>query len=128
MKVKRALVLELNKLTEDQEIILDELSRRRSNFFKFLENPKKDKSKGIEVVRPPKYANPEIPHRAVIWFDLVIGLKGGVRVRIYKFSKGISESLLFAGIGVSGSVNLPRGIRVGLAYQTPSKVYDFSRR
>ena len=53
------------------------------------------------------------------WFDLVTGLKRIVRLRIYKLGKGISESLLFAGIGVEGSVNLPRGIRVGVTYQTP---------
>jgi len=41
---------------------------------------------------------------------------------------GISKSLLFAGIGVEGGVNLPRGIRVGITYQTPSETYDFSRR
>ena len=47
---------------------------------------------------------------------------------------GISESLLFAGIGVCSGVlekrseYTPRGIRVGLAYQTPSEAYDFSRR
>ena len=34
------------------------------------------------------------------WFDLVTGLKGVVRIRIYKLTKGISESLLYAGIGV----------------------------
>jgi len=34
-------------------------------------------------------------------------------------SEGISESLLFAGIGVEGDVNSPRGIRAGVTYQTP---------
>jgi len=55
------------------------------------------------------------------WFDLVTGLKKVVKIRIYKLSKGISESLLFAGIGVEGGVNPPRGIRVGITYQTPSE-------
>lgn len=62
------------------------------------------------------------------WFDLVTGLKKVVRVRIYSFKGGISESLRFAGIGVEGGVNLPGGIRVGITYQTPSEAYDFSRR
>jgi len=53
------------------------------------------------------------------WFDLVTGLKQVVRIRIYKLGKGISEFLLFAGIGVEGDVNSPRGIRVGVTYQTP---------
>ena len=53
------------------------------------------------------------------WFDLVTGLKKVVKIRIYKLGKGISESLLFAGIGVEGGVNPPRGIRVGVPYQTP---------
>jgi len=48
------------------------------------------------------------------WFDIVTGLKRVVKIRIYKLSEGISESLLFAGIGVVGGVNLPRGIRVGI--------------
>jgi len=55
------------------------------------------------------------------WFDLVTGLKKVVKIRIYKLSKGISKSLLFAGIGVGGGVNPPRGIRVGITYQTPSE-------
>jgi len=55
------------------------------------------------------------------WIDLVTGLKKVVKVRIYKLSEGISESLLFAGIGVEGGVNPPRGIRVGVTYQTPSE-------
>jgi putative transposase len=55
------------------------------------------------------------------WFDLVTGLKGVVRIRIYKLSEGISESLLYAGIGVGGGVNLPRGIRTGVTCQTPSE-------
>jgi len=38
-----------------------------------------------------------------------------VRIRIYKLGKGISKSLLFAGIGVEGGVNPPRGIRIGSA-------------
>ncbi len=42
--------------------------------------------------------------------------------------QGISEFLLFAGIGVEGGVNPPGGIRVGVTYQTPSEAYDFSRR
>ncbi|WP_457567010.1 hypothetical protein, partial [Desulfurobacterium sp.] len=62
------------------------------------------------------------------WFDLVTGLKQVVRIRIYRMNKGISESLLFAGIGVEGSVNLPRGIRAGEISQTPSEACDFSRR
>ena len=49
------------------------------------------------------------------------GLKGVVRIRIYKLSEGISESLLYAGIGVGGSVNLPGGIRAGITCQTPSE-------
>ena len=55
------------------------------------------------------------------WFDLVTGLKRVVRIRVYKLTKGISESLLYAGIGVGGGVNLPGGIRVGITYQTPSE-------
>ena len=51
-----------------------------------------------------------------------------VKVRIYKLSEGISESLLFAGTGVEGGVNPPEGIKVGVTYQTPSEAYDFSRR
>ena len=62
------------------------------------------------------------------WFDLVTGLKKVVRVRIYEFGKGISESLQIAGIGVGGGVNPPRGIRVGITYQTPFEAYDLSRR
>ena len=62
------------------------------------------------------------------WFDLVTGLKKVVKVRIYNLSEGISKSLLFAGIGVEGGVNSPRGIRVGITYQTPSEAYDFSCR
>ncbi|WP_456484948.1 RNA-guided endonuclease InsQ/TnpB family protein [Desulfurobacterium sp.] len=62
------------------------------------------------------------------WFDLVTGLKQVVRIRIYRMNKGISESLLFAGIGVEGSVNLPGGIRAGEISQTPSEACDFSRR
>ena len=42
-----------------------------------------------------------------------------VKIRIYKLGEGISESLLFAGIGVEGGVNSPEGIRVGVTYQTP---------
>jgi len=41
------------------------------------------------------------------WFDLVTGIKKVVKIRIYKLGEGISESLLFAGIGVEGSVNPP---------------------
>ena len=48
------------------------------------------------------------------WFELVTGLKKVVRIRIYKLFEGISESLLFAGIGVEGGVNPPEGIRVGV--------------
>ena len=55
------------------------------------------------------------------WFDLVTGLKRVVKVRIYKLSEGISESLLYAGIGVEGGVNPPRGIRTGISCQTSSK-------
>ncbi len=55
------------------------------------------------------------------WFELVTGLGKVVRVRIYKFNKGISKSLLFAGIGVCGGVNPPRGIRVASSCQTPSE-------
>ncbi|WP_456455988.1 zinc ribbon domain-containing protein, partial [Thermovibrio sp.] len=55
------------------------------------------------------------------WFDLATGLKEIVRIRIYRLSEGISESLQYAGIGVEGGVNPPRGIRVGTTYQTPSE-------
>jgi putative transposase len=34
---------------------------------------------------------------------------------------GISKSLLFAGIGVCGGVNPPRGIRAGETSQIPSE-------
>ena len=53
------------------------------------------------------------------WFDPVTGLKKVVKIRIYKLGEGISGSLLFAGIGVEGGVNPPRGIRVEVTYQTP---------
>ena len=43
------------------------------------------------------------------WFDLVTGLGKVVRVRIYKFSKSISESLLYAWIGVEDGVNSHQG-------------------
>ncbi|ADY73497.1 transposase, IS605 OrfB family [Desulfurobacterium thermolithotrophum DSM 11699] len=59
------------------------------------------------------------------WFDLVTGLKKVVKIRIYELSKGISESLLYVGIGVEGSVNLPGGIRVGITYQTPSEAPSY---
>ena len=49
------------------------------------------------------------------------GIKAVVKVRIYQLSKGISESLLYAGIGVEGGVNPPRGIRAGISCQTPSE-------
>ena len=49
------------------------------------------------------------------------GLKRVVKVRVYKLSEGISESLLYAGIEVEGGVNPPRGIRTGLTSQTPSE-------
>ena len=62
------------------------------------------------------------------WFDLVTGLKRVVRIRIYKPSEGISESLLYTGIGVEGGVNPPGGIRTGIICQTLSEAYDFSRR
>jgi len=61
------------------------------------------------------------------WFDLVTGLKRVVKVRVYKLSEGISDSLLYAGIGVEGGVNPPRGIRTGITCQTSSEAYDFSR-
>ena len=139
-KVKRAIVFELSRLTEEQKIILgyltyhagklwnqanyliknklakpyyvdlyhklkdtsihllslqsrcaqiipDELARGWSNFFKFLENPKKFKSKGIEIVRPPKYVNPEIPHRAVIWD------KTGFKIEKSKIRLSLSKEL-----------------------------------
>jgi len=35
--------------------------------------------------------------------------------------EGISESLLYVGIGVEGGVNPPRGIRTGITCQTPSE-------
>ena len=62
------------------------------------------------------------------WCDLVTGLKKVVRIRIYEFGKGISESLQFTGIGVEVGVNPPRGIRAGATYQTPSEAYYLSRR
>ena len=34
------------------------------------------------------------------WFDLITGLKQIKKIRIYRLSKGISESLLYTGIGV----------------------------
>ena len=55
------------------------------------------------------------------WFDLVTGLKGAVRIRIYRLREGISESLQYAGIGVEGGVDLPGGIRVGITCQPPSE-------
>ncbi len=45
------------------------------------------------------------------WFDLIIGLKRTVKVRIYNLTEGISKFLQYAGIGVCGGVSLPRGIR-----------------
>lgn len=52
------------------------------------------------------------------WFDLVTGLKKVVRLRIYRFSRGISESLSCVGIGVAGGVNPPWGIRAVPLCQT----------
>ena len=52
------------------------------------------------------------------WFDLITGLKKIVKIRIYKLSKGISNSLLYTGIGVAGGVNPPWEIRTGLTSQT----------
>jgi putative transposase len=49
------------------------------------------------------------------------GIKAVVKVRIYQLSKGISESLLYAGIGVEGGVNPPRGLRIRITCQTPSE-------
>jgi len=69
------------------QIVLDELARGWSNFSKFLDNPKKYKSKGIEIVRPPKYVNPEIPHRAVIWD------KTGFKIERSKIRLSISKEL-----------------------------------
>ena len=142
MKTKRAIVLELNNLTEEQQIILghltyhagklwnqanylvknrlakpdyrdlynklkdtslhlrslqsrsaqivlDELSRGWSNFFKFLENPERFKKKGIEVVKPPKYANPKTPHRVVTWDKTGFKIEGSrIRLSISKSLKG----------------------------------------
>ena len=151
MKVKRALVIELDSLTKEQEIILghltyhagklwnqanyliknrlakadyrdlynklkddpinlrslhsrsaqivlDELSRGWSNFFKFLKDPERYKKKGIETVRPPKYVNPQIPHRVVTWDKTGFKIKGS-RIRL-SLSKGLKEHL-FKNFGFS---------------------------
>ncbi len=73
------------------QIVLDELTRGWSNFFKFLKNPEKFKDKGIEVVRPPKYANPKIPHRVVTWDKTGFRIEGS-RLRL-SISKGLKEHL-----------------------------------
>jgi putative transposase len=144
-KVKRAIVFELNRLTEEQEIILgyltyhagklwnqanylvknklakpdyrdlynklkdnsihlrslqsrcaqiilDELSRGWNNFFKFLKDPERYKKKGIETVRPPKYVNPQTPHRVVTWDKTGFKIEGS-RIRL-SLSKGLREYLL----------------------------------
>ena len=145
MKTKRAIVLELNNLTEEQQIILghltyhagklwnqanylvknrlakpdyrdlynkledtslhlhslqsrsaqivlDELSRGWSNFFKFLGNPEKFKKKGVETVRPPGYVNPKTPHRVVTWDKTGFKIEGS-RIRL-SISKSLKEYLL----------------------------------
>ncbi|WP_411376607.1 RNA-guided endonuclease InsQ/TnpB family protein [Desulfurobacterium thermolithotrophum] len=144
-KVKRAIVFELSRLTEEQEIILgyltyhagrlwnkanylvrnklakphkfdlynklkdtsihlrslqsrsaqivlEELSRGWNNFFRFLENPEKFKEKGINVVRPPKFVNPEIPHRVVTWDKTGFSIEGS-RVRL-SISRSLKKHLL----------------------------------
>jgi len=144
-KVKRAIVFELNRLTEGQEIILgyltyhagrlwnqanyliknklakpdyrdlynrlkdeslhlrslqsrsaqivlDELSRGWSNFFKFLKDPEKFKKKGTSVVKPPNYINPEIPHRVVTWDKTGFRIEGS-KIRL-SLSKNLKEHLL----------------------------------
>jgi putative transposase len=145
MKVKRALVIELNRLTKEQEIVfgyltyhagklwnqanylvknrlakpdyrdlynklkdnsmhlsslqsrcaqivLDELSRAWSNFFKFLKVPEKYKKKGVKIVKPPKYVNPETPHRVVTWDKTGFKIEGS-KIRL-SLSKGLKEHLL----------------------------------
>ena len=144
-KVKRAIVFELSRLTEEQEIILgyltyhagrlwnqanylvrnklakphkfdlynklkdtsihlrslqsrsaqivlEELARGWDNFFRFLENPEKFREKGIKVVRPPKFVNPETPHRVVTWDKTGFKIEGS-RVRL-SISRGLRKHLL----------------------------------
>jgi len=74
------------------QIVLDELSRGWKNFFKFLKDPENDKNKGIETVRPPKYINPKIPHRAVVWDKTGFKIEGS-KVRL-SISKALKEHLL----------------------------------
>ncbi|RLB10372.1 MAG: hypothetical protein DRG39_06440, partial [Deltaproteobacteria bacterium] len=73
------------------QIVLDELTRGWNNFFKFLENPKKFKDKGIEVVKPPKYANPKTPHRVVTWDKTGFKIEGS-KIRL-SISKALKEHL-----------------------------------
>ncbi|MBW1975329.1 MAG: hypothetical protein JRI45_07130, partial [Deltaproteobacteria bacterium] len=71
------------------QIVLDELSRGWSNFFKFLGNPEKFKKKGIETVRPPGYVNPKTPHRVVTWDKTGFKIEGSrIRLSISKSLKG----------------------------------------
>ena len=74
------------------QIVLDELSRGWSNFFKFLENPEKFKKKGIDIVKPPKYVNPETPHRVVTWDKTGFRIEGS-RIRL-SLSKSLKKHLL----------------------------------
>ncbi len=90
MRVKRAVV--------------SELLRAWSKFFKFLENPEKFKNKGIEIVKPPKYANSKTPFRIVTWDKTGFKIEGS-RIRLW-FSKNLKE-LLF---------------KNNIAYQTPSEI------
>jgi len=78
--------------TYSAQIVLDELSRRWINFFKFLENPEKFKKKEISVVKPPKYVSPEIPHRVVTWDKTGFRIKGS-KIRL-SISKSLKDHLL----------------------------------
>ena len=74
------------------QIVLDELSRGWSNFFKFLKDPEKYRKKGIETVKPPRYVNPETPHRVVTWDKTGFKVEGS-RIR-FSISKSLKEHLL----------------------------------
>ncbi|RUM42207.1 MAG: transposase, partial [Desulfurobacterium sp.] len=74
------------------QIVLDELSRGWINFFNFLENPEKFKKKGINIVRPPKYVNPENPHRVVTWDKTGFRIEGS-RIRL-SLSRSLKKHLL----------------------------------
>ncbi|RMA93346.1 hypothetical protein CLV39_1412, partial [Hydrogenothermus marinus] len=73
------------------QIILDELSRAWNNFFNFLKSPESYKKKGVEFVKPPKYQNPNLPHRTITWDKTGFKIVGSV-IRL-SLSKSLKEYL-----------------------------------